>query len=237
MNTLTEQSVTPSNSSIPYGICLCGCGGKTAISKKTRKKWGYVKGVPRKWIKGHFVKPYGVTDDRIPFKIEDDYCTFIPLTQGYIAIIDIDDYPRFTRRKYQALDIDGRIVAARTIKINGKYTSVYLHQEILPEKDGYVTDHKNRIPLDNRKKNLRYATSGQNSFNIGVTKRNTSGYKGVSYHAKGKKWRAVIRYEGRLIHLGLFSKKEDAAHAYDRAALLYFGEFAYFNFPEEMKSS
>jgi hypothetical protein len=35
------------------GYCLCGCGGKTSISRHTKPKCGYVAGQPRSWIKGH----------------------------------------------------------------------------------------------------------------------------------------------------------------------------------------
>jgi len=42
-----------SMSEIPNGFCQCGCGGKTSISTRNRKEWGWVKGEPKKYIKGH----------------------------------------------------------------------------------------------------------------------------------------------------------------------------------------
>jgi hypothetical protein len=38
---------------VPYGYCHCGCGQRTPISAKTERRWGYVKGEPRKFIPGH----------------------------------------------------------------------------------------------------------------------------------------------------------------------------------------
>lgn len=35
------------------GFCECGCGGKTKISPVTDASHGYVKGQPRRFIKGH----------------------------------------------------------------------------------------------------------------------------------------------------------------------------------------
>lgn len=39
-----------------------------------------------------------------------------------------------------------------------------------------------------------------------------------------------IVIDQRLIHLGMFENKEDAAHAYDIAAVYYWGSFAQLNF-------
>ena len=66
--------------------------------------------------------------------------------------------------------------------------------------------------------------------------RNTSSnFRGV--FAKNKKWRALIRFEGKLIHLGVFENEEDAARAYDCKALELFGaKFANLNFPHLPKS-
>lgn len=49
-------------------------------------------------------------------------------------------------------------------------------------------DHKNCLKGDNRLENLREANSAQNGWNVGLTKRNKSGVKGVSWHKGAKKW-------------------------------------------------
>jgi len=55
-------------------------------------------------------------------------------------------------------------------------------------------------------------------------------YKGVSFHKRIKKWQAQIRANGRSVCLGYFSDPKDAAIAYDKAARVYQGNYAYLNF-------
>lgn len=92
-----------------------------------------------------------------------------------------------------------------------------------PEK---FIDHKNRIKNDNRIDNLRSATKEQNQQNTGISRRNTSGIKGVSYHNKSRKWRVSISKNGVRNSLGSFSSFEDAANAYKNASFLMHGEFS-----------
>ena len=90
-------------------------------------------------------------------------------------------------------------------------------------------DHKNRDRLDNRWANLREANQSQNGANIGLLRSNTSGFKGVSFHKRARKWHAYIKSGRRRIHLGLHETAEDAAAAYDAAAKRIFGDFALTN--------
>ena len=94
-------------------------------------------------------------------------------------------------------------------------------------------DHINGNKLDNRKENLRLATNQQNQHNVGKRKNNTSGYKGVSWYRKRKKWKAAIKHNKKSIHLGYYDTPEEASRAYDKAAVEFFGEFAHLNFPGE----
>lgn len=103
----------------------------------------------------------------------------------------------------------------------------------------YEMDHKNIDDPKNRSnnswQNIRPATIAQNMGNQTKQKRNTSGYKGVCWDKNKNKWLASIRINNRNVFLGRYDTKKEAALAYDRAALEYFGEFAYLNFPNQIE--
>lgn len=86
-------------------------------------------------------------------------------------------------------------------------------------------DHKDGNSLNNRWLNLRECTRSQNAANSGPQKNNKLGIKGVWRRKRGK-FRSGIRVYGKRINLGTFDTLEVAAHAYQRAAKMYFGEFA-----------
>ncbi len=87
-------------------------------------------------------------------------------------------------------------------------------------------DHINRNPSDNRWSNLREATRQQNMANIGLTRANKSGYRGVSWVEEKKRWKAQIRRAGTNRHIGYFDTPEAAYDAYVRVAIVEHGEFA-----------
>jgi hypothetical protein len=121
---------------------------------------------------------------------------------------------------------------------NGKHSKKRLHREVMERMLGtslnskQQVDHINGDRLDNRRENLRLATSSQNNMNSKISTRNNSGYKGVSFHKRTGKWRVVICAEGKRTEVGLFSDLVEAAQAYDKAAISIHGEFARLNFPQ-----
>ena len=86
-------------------------------------------------------------------------------------------------------------------------------------------DHINGCRSDNRISNLRECNQEQNGQNRGPQRNNSSGYKGVKWHKGAKKWAAAIKANGKHIHLGLFTDKEDAAKA-RKEAEIQFHEFS-----------
>lgn len=76
-------------------------------------------------------------------------------------------------------------------------------------------DHINQNKRDNSIDNLRVVSHIENSRNQKKHSTNTSGVSGV--YKFGKKWRAMIRFKDKLIHLGLFKEKEDASIARKKA--------------------
>lgn len=85
-------------------------------------------------------------------------------------------------------------------------------------------DHRDTCRSNNRWVNLREATQGQNLANMNLSRRNKSGFKGVSWKSSARKWQVFIQG----CYLGLFDedKLEDAATAYAKAASEFYGEFS-----------
>ena len=54
---------------------------------------------------------------------------------------------------------------------------------------------------------------------------NTSGAKGVYFEKRTQKWRARLKFKGKLMNFGSFDKFEDAVRAREEAEKLFFGEY------------
>lgn len=93
-----------------------------------------------------------------------------------------------------------------------------------------IVDHRNRNRADDRLCNLREArTESENHYNVATHKNNQSGYKGVYWEGRRKRWTAEIRCDGKKIWLGRFDTPEKAHQVYVEAAQKLHGEFACFN--------
>jgi hypothetical protein len=118
----------------------------------------------------------------------------------------------------------------RTIKIDKKqYRGSRLAWFYMKGEWPNQIDHINNISDDDRWENLREVTKQQNQQNRGKQKINTSGYKGVYWHNKNKKWYAQIGINRKNIHLGFFDDLKEAALAYNYAASQHFGPYARLN--------
>lgn len=87
-------------------------------------------------------------------------------------------------------------------------------------------DHHNQNKLDNRKENLWPCTQEENNRNVPIGKNNTSGFIGVHYETRRKKYVASICVSRKRMHLGYYENKYDAIVARLKAEAEYFAEFA-----------
>lgn len=118
------------------------------------------------------------------------------------------------KRGYRVITIDGEQHKA------SRLAWLYSYGEL----PAGLIDHKNLDRTDDRLENLRISDHAENAWNVGLSKRNTSGVKGVSRSENG--WQAKIAYRSKRVHLGYFKSIDEAASSYENAARKFRGEFA-----------
>jgi hypothetical protein len=155
----------------------------------------------------------------------------VPLTQGQVAIIDDEDYERVMQHKWCALFNDGIWYAVRAIRVGNKKSLQQMHRFILEVQRGdrREVDHKDHNGLNNQKENLRVCTHAQNMQNCRMF-HGRSKYRGVMWYKITGRWLSSIRIQGKSVFQGYFTTQEQAAMAYDLAALTHYGQYACTNF-------
>jgi hypothetical protein len=152
---------------------------------------------------------------------------------GRVALIDDEDEPLVTpypwwliESKRKSGSLNGLYAQTEFRRGDGRLIKPYMHSLIT----GWpMTDHVNHDGLDNRRSNLRPATHAQNLHNQRLRDGTSSRYKGVTWHKRLSKWQAGLTIDSRYIYLGLYAGEEEAALAYNTAALEAFGAYAYLN--------
>ena len=157
----------------------------------------------------------------------------IKLSQGKVALVD-DEYAWLDEVKWQCV----LGYASHAFRDGDKIKHLKMHRVILADIVGRELkrldwcDHINHDKLDNRGNNLRLSSPTENLRNRMKHIKTTSPYKGASWDKTYSKWQGRIYVNHKSVFLGYFLKEVDAALAYDRAAVKYFGEFAHLNFPD-----
>jgi hypothetical protein len=155
---------------------------------------------------------------------------YIELTQGRWAIVDAKHFDYINQWRWQY----SNGYARRSGQRNWKKFCISMH-EVIAKRMGYdVVDHKFHSTLDNRESQLRPASFAQNQQNRRQHSHwrgrpVSSRFKGVYWYKERKKWAAQIKVRGKRYPLGRYEVEEDAAIAYNVAAQIFFGEFAWLN--------
>lgn len=152
----------------------------------------------------------------------------IPLTQGKFAMVDDSDFDSLSEFKWHYAEDkkSGKSgYAKRRSKNKGPW--IWMHKVVAGVGRHEKADHIDGDKLNNQSHNFRKATHAQNNYNRNIEgKRNSSGFKGVSWFPPARKFRARIKINRKEIHIGLFNNPKVAAGIYDDYAVYLFGDFA-----------
>lgn len=145
----------------------------------------------------------------------------IPLTKARAALVDDGDFEWLNQWRWY---VSGGRTPYVTRMVDRRW--IFMHRLITAAPVGLFVDHANRDTFDNQRANLRLCSASQNMANRRIW---GAGYRGVCQARR--RWKAEIRAGRVRLRLGSFPTPEDAARAYDLAAVRAFGEFAVLNFP------
>lgn len=134
---------------------------------------------------------------------------------------DMDDYDKIKNYAWYESTSNTTYHIVRTYDMQNKL-EIKMHQLLV----GKYCDHADRNALNNRKYNLRIATFQENARNRSKYKNNKSGFTGVVWNQRHKKWESTIGVDYKKIYLGKFKNKQDAIRTRLEAEAKYFGEFA-----------
>jgi hypothetical protein len=160
----------------------------------------------------------------------------IPLTKGFVALVDDEDYEWLTQLKwcwcngYAVTSTKGKKFRLLFGHLGIQTTQVKMHRLIMQAAPEQEVDHRLGDTLDNRRSELRVVTDLQNHQNS-TSRVGASRFKGVYWSKVCSAWHAKIMANRKNYHLGYHSDEEAAARAYDAAAIQLHGEFARLNFP------
>jgi hypothetical protein len=161
-------------------------------------------------------------------------CRTIELTKGYLSLVDEADYEWLDQKQWRAWTQKraGRLAvyARGNLSKFGKRIGVAMHRYIMMAPEHLDVDHKNGDGIDNRRSNLRLATRLQNTRSRMPRPGQFKGIKLDRRDPRVVRWTAAIVIGGKKKFLGSFQSAEEAAQAYDVAAVKHFGEFAWTNF-------
>lgn len=113
----------------------------------------------------------------------------------------------------------------------GRWPHIIMHRVLLGVTDRRrLVDHIDRNGLNNQRSNIRACNYSENSMNSKPEAGSTSRFRGITFDATRKrKWRVRIAKQGIRKFIGHFETEEEAALAYNEAAIIIHGEFASLN--------
>ena len=216
-----EDAITEKGNRFTQWLCSCDCGSNNIVvfgSALTRSK--------RPTLSCGCLqrdKVSGITKNDYEFS-NDGYVIGYTSNTNRQFIFDKEDFEKV--QKYHWYEESNGYIRSSGKK---KEDKVHIHRLIMGFPDGMNIDHINHNTFDNRKSNLRIATTSQNAMNHVLGTRNTSGVTGVVWVKSRNNWKAEIKLNGETIYLGSFDKFDDAEKTRKEAEEKYFGVYSYNN--------
>lgn len=106
---------------------------------------------------------------------------------------------------------------------------VYYMKNKIDPGDKFIDHLYNKRNANNDLRLCDFKDNTRNRKKDSQNYKTSSKFKGVSWDKFSKKWKAQICFEYKNINLGRFFTEEEAALAYNKAAIKFFGEYAWLN--------
>ena len=214
-----DDYITPQGVHYAQWICKCSCGNKDKIvvtSNHLKTKRVRSCGCLSKEIKANRLRKYNEYD------LSGRYGVGWTSNTGIDFYFDLEDYDKI--KDYCWRECTGNSgkyhFVGTSIIVNGKRTTLPIHKLIIQED---LVDHVDRNPFNNKKDNLRSATTQQNATNKSIMSTNKSGFIGVRWNNEINKWTVNICVDYKSRYIGSFNYITDAVIARLKAELQYFG--------------
>ena len=147
--------------------------------------------------------------------------------------VDTGDFVRISPvRKANVGDVAGCIGKHGYVAISVDCKRYYAHRLAFIYMTGdcpKTVDHKDRVRSNNKWSNLRESTAQLQEANKTKCQGVTSRFKGVHFSKQKKGYVAKIKIDGKELYLGTHECEDDAAAAYNSAAINAFGKYAVIN--------